>query len=391
MTSTTPTFWTPWRLRWYPRVVLGGMALGWLIFVVSADGPDALTGRVGGDYPAFYGAASIVADGDIDQLYDGARQLRAQEGLFPDDGPGYLHFAYPPYVAAALRPLALVDYQLSYVVYTLVMIAALGAAIWLARPLVPLVDRYPLAAMAAGLAFLPLFKGVGGGQNVAITVLLVVVAWRAVHDGNEIGGGVALGLLLYKPQFALPLMGLYLLRGHWKVAAAGVASGVVLYGAGAALMGGGWVGQWLDAARTFNDVDIDVNGVTSVSIPGTFEHLGWPVSAGFAIAIGLGMGLVWLWWKKRPSLAVALAVTAPVLVLMSPHSQLYEPGLMLLTVAIVADRFPADRRWLGLLWVAGYGHLTASALGFNPMIIVVAAVAVWAWSRLVANPVAVPA
>ncbi len=66
-------------------------------------GKDAatLTGRLGGDYPAFYGVARIVASGDWKDLYSPEKQSQSQKGLLPGVA-GFLPFAYPPFVAVAM-------------------------------------------------------------------------------------------------------------------------------------------------------------------------------------------------------------------------------------------------------------------------------------------------
>ena len=58
-----------WRIRWYPRAILLALAFAFGVSVLVANGADGAAGRLGGDYPAFYGAGRIVLAGDGDQLY----------------------------------------------------------------------------------------------------------------------------------------------------------------------------------------------------------------------------------------------------------------------------------------------------------------------------------
>ena len=51
------------------------------LVLLSGDGSTTASGRVGGDFPAFYSAGSIVADGNIDALWDPATQAAAQVDL----------------------------------------------------------------------------------------------------------------------------------------------------------------------------------------------------------------------------------------------------------------------------------------------------------------------
>ena len=52
---------TPWRLKWYSIAVLFGIFLALVIALLSGTGPKILSGRLGGDFPAFYAAGRIVA------------------------------------------------------------------------------------------------------------------------------------------------------------------------------------------------------------------------------------------------------------------------------------------------------------------------------------------
>ena len=62
------------------------------------------------------------------------------------------------------------------------MAGALVGALALLRKPVPIIGQYWLPSIAASLAFYPVFRAVGGGQNTAITVLLIAAVWRFLDD-----------------------------------------------------------------------------------------------------------------------------------------------------------------------------------------------------------------
>ena len=122
------SIFTPWRLTWYPRVILFALGVGFLISIVSGKGANTISGRLGGDYPSFYGAGRIISQGDWKELYNPDRQLSAQKGLVSlpgSDNRSYIPFPYPPYVALFYWPLSLLNYRLSYILHTLLMVLAL--------------------------------------------------------------------------------------------------------------------------------------------------------------------------------------------------------------------------------------------------------------------------
>ncbi|MFA9566003.1 MAG: hypothetical protein ACERLM_15075, partial [Acidimicrobiales bacterium] len=112
------------------RAVLLAIGLAIAVTILTAQqGGGTVSGRLGGDFPAFYGAARIVAEGEIADLYDIDVQTEAQGDLWGPDDPGVLYFAYPPHIAAVYGPLASLSYPVAYALHTLVMSAFVLAAL----------------------------------------------------------------------------------------------------------------------------------------------------------------------------------------------------------------------------------------------------------------------
>ncbi|MGZ0218636.1 MAG: hypothetical protein ACKVIY_06415 [Acidimicrobiales bacterium] len=76
----------------------------------SGSGSDTAAGRVGGDFPAFYSAGTVVAEGNIDGLYEPAVQATAQ--VDPLGGEeGFIMYPYAPYVAGAYSAFSGLPYR----------------------------------------------------------------------------------------------------------------------------------------------------------------------------------------------------------------------------------------------------------------------------------------
>jgi len=370
--------------------VLGSIVASFLLVVAAADGASSLAGRVGGDFPAFYGAGSIIADGDAEDLYDIERQQQAQRGLHEDE-VDVLFFAYPPPVAGAYSALARLPYVPAYVLHTTLMAAALVAAFWLVRPLLPRRRPHGSVLAAAAITFLPTFMAVTLGQNSAIVVLLVAASWRYASDDRDVLAGLALGLLLFKPQYAVPLVGLHLVRGRWRVVAASGATALGWWLAGAAMLGASWTSRWLDQVAEFNAVDAEVNGRNAVSWLGIAEHalgVGSPVALvlGYGLALATAAGLVLLWWGRTDDqLGLPMAAAAAGILLISPHAMFYDAALLLVAVAALASAGRLPSRWvLAAGWLLGALHPLRDVVGLTPVGVAVVggfAVVVRAWWR----------
>jgi hypothetical protein len=358
--------------------VLAGLVLSFVAVVAGAEGAASLAGRVGGDFPAFYGAGSVVADGDLDQLYEPERQAEAQAELLDDEG--VLYFAYPPPVAAAYSLLARLPYVAAYVVHTVLMAAAMVAAYWLIRPVLP--ARRPDGSTVAALTFtfLPAFMAVTLGQNSALLVLLVAASWRFARDGRDELAGLALGLLLYKPQYAIPLIGLHLVRRRWRLAGTGALVAVAGWLIGVAMLGWSWTGDWIAQVSDFTALDAEVNGANAVSWLGIAEHV-LGVGSPAALVVGGGLAavtasaLVLLWWGRTDDqLALPMAAASVGILLTSPHAMFYDASLLVLTVAGLSTFGRAGlARLVAVGWVLGALHPLKELIGLTPVSLVVLA------------------
>jgi hypothetical protein len=374
----------PWltdeRLRLYPGAIFVAMVLAFAFALLTADGVTTATGTLGGDFPAFYAAGEIVARGDSAHLYEWEVQAAAQTGLHPDEPNSFLAFAYPPFVALAYAAFTLIGFVPGYVLHTLLMGGALFGAVWLVRPMLGSTQRHTLAAFVSVLAFYPMYRAVTGAQNTALSALLIVATWRLLHDRRDALAGIPLGLLLYKPQLGLPLIGLVALTRRVAVLPSLLATAAVLYLAGASVGGLNWLGWWWSQIARFHQMDQDVNAGNSVGILGAVEAAlgpGEPV----ALAIG-GLGTLVLvgflmerWAMDRMTLSARMGLTAAALVLVPPHAMFYDAGLAALGWLVLVDRLGmAHVRTLGLLWVAALSAPLSMLVGINPLVLVVLAI-----------------
>lgn len=390
-------FLTPWRIKWYSRSLLFAISIAFIIAVFGGKDASTLTGRLGGDYPAFYGAGRIIAEGDWENLYSPTRQLEIQKDLFPHEKNGFLAFSYPPFVALAYYPLSLFGYRISYIIHSLLMVSALVLTIQLIRPFNSLIDQYKLSALALSLSFYPLFRAIWGGQNTAVILLLIVGTWRMALAHREWLAGIILGLLLFKPQFAIPLIGLFILSGRWRVGLGSALTAVVLYSISSWISGPLWLASWYKFTWWFSQTDAGVNSANSVSWLGFLEAIGGSKNY-VALIIGwimvlltiIGSGLIWTVGGRRADLTAQLGITMPALVLMPPHVMYYDISLILFTyvtmVAVNPEKFGLI---IGFIWLFGFSQVAGTILGFSPLFFLLpytSILAVRYLSRLAINP-----
>ncbi|QGG95503.1 glycosyltransferase family 87 protein [Actinomarinicola tropica] len=378
------------RTRVYPLAVLGALLLAVLLVVVSSRDAATLTGRLGGDLPEFVGAGRIVADGDGVDLYEPERQLAAQADLWADGETGGILFPYPAVLAAPYAAMADLDLRLVYLVHTGFMVGCALASVRLLRGRLPWLERrYAPAALAVGLTFLPMFIGVFNGQTTAAVLLLVVAVWVALLDDRDLLAGVAAGLLLVKPQYGAVVVGLLLLDRRWRALGGAAAASLAVWLGSALVAGPGWVARWLEMVSSLSDIDQGSNLRNEVSPLGMAEvALGQGSGAAAVIGMGASAAVAVLLVLSLRGLPLASplvpALVLPSLLLIAPHALYYDAGLLLVALAALLPTVPAAWRLAAVAawWAAGFAHLGASTLGFEPVTALVVGTFAWAhWAR----------
>ena len=382
---------TPWRLKWYSRGAVLAIAVAFLVVVMTGSGNTTLTGRIGGDYRAFYAAGEIVAEGEVENLYSLQTQFDHQRKLLLEPKE-FLVFAYPPHFALAYAPLAELPFRVSYIVHTLIMVAALALACVLIQRMYPKLIESPFLLFFLALTAYPILRSVFGGQNTALTILLIVLCWYNVLHNRHYQAGIYLGLLFFKPQFAVPLAGLFFLSGRWRVWMSAGATGIVLFAVNWALLGPDWFVDWIDGARSQFLLDGRISYTAMVSWLGAAHGLfganpdvanviGWTLSVLTILAIS------WVWYRggQKADFSAQLALAALCLPLISPHTAYYDTGIALIAVVVLLSRLGGLN--LGLIvavWAAGALELLAPIAGFSlsslPLIVILGIATKHLWS-----------
>jgi Glycosyltransferase family 87 len=296
------------------RFWLWGLVLALVGLVLVAASPW----RGFADFPQFWSAARTVGTPDLlDPVRHGAWQA--------ENGIKFGFFAYPPGSAWLFAPFGAVSLVDGYWLQAAVMtsLAAAGAALG-AR--IYGIDRRVGLVMV--FAWAPTLVSVAFGQNMALALLLALATIEGLRRDDDRLAGLAVGLLLYKPTLALPLLGLMLLRGRWRGIAVAAAVGLGWYLLGVAAAGGDWAwpAAWLSGLGDYYAIDVPYNAARSISIPGLLTGYRVPAAIGWLPAVAVvGLAIPRL---RRSSMIEAGAGACLVGLAVSPHSLDYEAVLM---------------------------------------------------------------
>jgi hypothetical protein len=327
------------------------------------------------DFSAFYAAGQLVFG---EELLDLSSVVRLQS----DQAIPITPFVYPPGLALLYAPLTALPYGTAALLHTGLMLAFLLVAATMGSGLLGLPWRW---TMLGTLAWAPAAAGVLSGQNTSLALLLVVLAAWAMVRGLDGGAGLSIGLLAYKPQLAVPFLGLLLLRARWTSLL--VAIGVLAFHwlAGAVAAGDlAWPRAWLETIGAYQGSDLHADGWQAISLPALGMRLeavtglaglaaaGWVVAALIVLACLPAL--------RRLPVIEAVALTAACGLVISPHAWVYDATLLLPALGVYAARAARrgwpwrDRWWLALAYAIALTWPLGGVLGVTalPLLVLVA-------------------
>lgn len=206
-----------------------------LVVVVVAFGLDfwRRQERFGIDFHTYLAAATVGMQQGWSHIYDQALVAVAQKQIVP--GLWTQPFLSPPTVAWVVAPLTVFPYWVAYDVWAVFSFAALAVALaW--SGVSTGIARW--IAVIAALAPWWVLHAVSVGQVVPLVAAGVAVAWRLLREEKDIAAGIALSLILLKPNTAILVPFALLVAGRYRAFAAWLGAGGVLALIAAVTLGG---------------------------------------------------------------------------------------------------------------------------------------------------------
>ena len=294
----------------------------------------------GPDFLPFYALGRIALEGRSDLLYDMAAQAALRQQIVPRSGNySYLPF-YGPQASLLFAPFARLPYAWAFATWemlSLLIYALCCYAIWRVCPNLRK-ERWTVLILA--VAFPGLFHLLTFGQTSGLALLCFTVAFLALRADYPWLAGLAIGSLIFKPQFGVAAAVLFLLTRQWRVVGGAILAAGAQLGAGWSHYGTGVMRDYIHALAHANDFPslLEPRLYQSFSLRGFWLMLApWPLLSFLLYLVNAAVVLLvmlrcWqrtqLWTLRFPALLLAT-------VLVSPHSDVYDlvilaPALLLL-------------------------------------------------------------
>jgi alpha-1,2-mannosyltransferase len=317
---------TAQRLRNYPLIVLAFSIVAVVTMIAATHdrlGPDKRP--LGTDFSQVWVAGLETLRGHPEEPFDLPRHVAEQRAEFGTDHAVY-GWHYPPYFLAPAAVLAHLPYLQALLLWQLATLALyLGVLAAITRS----GGTNLTQALIAAVAFPAVLINLGHGQNGFLTAALLGAVFLLLEKRPGVAGAL-LGLLAYKPQFALALPVALLFGRHWRALAAASVSVVVTTALTVAAFG---LGAWraffesLPLTRTYV-IEQGATGFEKIqSVFAAVRLMGGDVPTAYAfqgVVTIIALAGVALVWSSALPLRRKAAVAIIATLMMTPYCLDYD-------------------------------------------------------------------
>ncbi len=342
--ATAAAWLTPRRLR-AQAVLLALCAWG----VCAADfATPGFFDRAGNlkfqDFLPLYVSARWIAAGRSAELYDQGVVASEIRTIVGEPTGTRLPNLYGPQVGLAFVPLARLSFPVAARVWATFSMLLYFGCVWLIWRCCPDLHKHSGIVAIAAVAFPPVFHFFVRGQISVLVLACFVAAFLAFRSGRAWLAGIALGLLVFKPQFLVAVPLVLLLAGAWESF-----GGLVL--SAAAQLGFAWMYFGSTVMRSYFDTLWHISrwiGSAELSLAPIQMHslrsfwtllIPWPelalglylLSSLVTIAVAAAV------WKSASSIPLRFSALIFAAVLVNPHLFVYDLLVLAPALLLIVD------------------------------------------------------
>lgn len=296
------------------------------------------------DFLQFPISAQLISQNRAVQLYDGRILAQQIRGIAGQETRVQLEYFYGPQVALPFIPLLHFSFLAQAEIWVGLSLAMyFGCVYWLWARSPGLRLYRPLVAIAA-IAYPPLFHFFVRGQISALILMCVAASYFAFRARQSFLAGVALGLLIIKPQFLVAIPLVLLLAQSWRALAGLLLSATAQLGFtylyfGRSVMHA-YINMLLHSAREPGSTELSLSRVQMHSLYSFWEILvPWRggVWALYILTSLMAIGIAAAIWKSSSSLGIRFSALILAAVLINPHIYIYDLLVLAIPLLLLAD------------------------------------------------------
>jgi glycosyl transferase family 87 len=348
-------FLTPRRVWSYPLVSLVVLVVVAAYDRASGTGLiNGISGPFGGDFLSFYTGGTFVRTGHADKLIDAEAQHAFQQQLLGVPTGSVSVWVSPPYFAYLFAPLSLLPYRAAFALFIVLSAVALFATLGVfTRELYPKSTAIRLCFVA--LQYYPTLEWLLNGQMTGLWLTLHLWVFLLLRRERDGAAGLALGLLVCKPQLALGIAAALLGARRFRALFAALLSGGACVALGFATVPDAML-AYAQHGQSLVSLVRD-RGYNTAGLHGSFEFatlLFDGASPTLALVAGVCLTLLLLfvigaawaraeWRAGTRAFDLRMAATFALAVIASPHLYNYDLMLLMLPLFVSAARLSGAR------------------------------------------------
>jgi alpha-1,2-mannosyltransferase len=374
----------------------------WLVFATTFVWPGMIGinyNAVGSDWMVFHAAASSYLSGHQASIYDGSALTDLINNIYISWVSAPLPFrpwVYPPTYLLLIVPFGFLSFLGSFLVFQILTSTALVAAIVVGAP--------RKAWRIAGCAILSPAAAVNAvcGQNSVLIAALLLGGFRLLRS-HPVFAGALLGLLTFKPQFAVLAPVALVASKQWRPLSAFIASSLSLALISLMVFGfdawAAWVRLTIQSMASPSSEWIEYGRIWGYSVWTCAVLLGATSNEASVLqfaAFIISLGAVGLAFARPLDVANRLAALLAATCLAAPHWSQYDAVLLAAGGLLWLQRKPTENaplwRWILflLLWLLPlFGPPAVDRLAFLAPVLIVSFLAAVICSEQSALPAAI--
>ncbi len=343
---TTGTQPSPWfndrRIRAHGSLLAVCL---WSVYavVLATPGLRDRNGLIKGtDFLHFYTIGTLALHGDGRLLYDIPAQSALVATLIPQAAGIVYVPLYGPQVSLFFSPFAKLSYAWALVIWLLLNAAVYGMCVYAVWKTCPNLQRFRGTVFIAAIAFPGFFHLLTWGQTSGLALLCFTLAFLALRKNQRVLAGLAIGMLIFKPQLGLAAAVVFVISREGRVVLG------ALFAAGAQLAVA-WAHYGTAVMRSYVHALLHVGDVLPLLEPRPYRMhslrafwsllLPWPRFA-FALYIICSvavLGIAIRCWKGDLPLGLRYSALLLATVLVSPHLTAYDLVILAPAFLLLAD------------------------------------------------------
>lgn len=317
------------------------------------------------DFLPSYISAQLVVQGRASELYDRQVPTESMQAVVRQPTHVLLPNLYGPQVGLFFVPLARLSFPAAARIWITASLLVFFACVYLLWKSCPGLRLHSGIVAICAIAFPPLFHFFVRGQMSALVLACFTAAFLAFRANRLWFAGVALGFLVFKPQFLVAIPLVLLLAHAWKtlaglVVAAGAQLAFTTFYFGPAVMHAYFDTLW-HMPRVVGAAELSLAPIQMHSLR-SFWSLLIPrpelALVLYALSSIVMVGVAAVAWKSSAPLALRFSALTLAAVLVNPHLFVYDllvlaPVLLLLADWILSNpQHPAAATLHVLLYLA---------------------------------------